>query len=70
MIMARNRHKSLLICSSKQFQISDNSEISKMVKRVISKEAKIKRVDTNLELKKVPTKLELELKVKELKQTI
>ena len=41
-----------------------------MVKRVISKEAKIKRVDTNLELKKVPTKLELELKVKELQQTI
>ena len=40
-----------------------------MVKKVISKEVKIKRVDTILKIKKVPTKAELELKVKDLQQT-
>ena len=39
-----------------------------MVKKVISKEAKIKRVETNLKLKKVPTKSDLELQVKHLEQ--
>ena len=39
-----------------------------MVKRVILKEVKIKRVDTNLKIKKVPTKSELELQVKHLEQ--
>ena len=39
-----------------------------MVKKVISKEVKVKRVDTNLKLKKAPTKSELELQVKDLLQ--
>ena len=40
-----------------------------MVKKVISKEAKVKRVDTNLKSKKPPTKAELELQVKHLMKT-
>ena len=39
-----------------------------MVKKVISKEPKQKRVDTNLKIKKAPTKSELELQVKHLQQ--
>jgi hypothetical protein len=35
-------------------------------KEVISKQAKVKRVDTNLKNKKAPTKLELEVQVKNL----
>ena len=40
-----------------------------MVKKVISKEVKVKKVDTNLKLKKVPTKLDLEVQVKKLQET-
>ena len=39
-----------------------------MVKKVIAKEPKPKRVDTNLKPKKAPTKSELELQVKNLQQ--
>ena len=40
-----------------------------MVKKVISKEVKVKKVDTNLKLKKVPTKLDLEVQIKKLQET-
>ena len=40
-----------------------------MVKKVISKETKIKRVETNIKIKKVPTKAELEKQVMHLQQT-
>lgn len=40
-----------------------------MVKKVISKEAIVKRVDTNLKIRKAPTKSELEIQVKKLQQT-
>ena len=40
-----------------------------MVKKVILEEAKVKRVVTNLRIKKAPTKSELELKVKILQKT-
>ena len=39
-----------------------------MVKKVISKETKVKRVDTNLKNKIAPTKSDLELQVKDLQQ--
>ena len=39
-----------------------------MVKEVISKEVKVKRVETNLKVKKAPTKLDLELQVKNLQE--
>ena len=37
-----------------------------MVKKVISKEPKQKRVDTNIKIKRAPTKSQLELQVKNL----
>ena len=40
-----------------------------MVKKVISKEVIVKRVDTNLKIRKAPTKSELEIQVKKLQQT-
>ena len=40
-----------------------------MVKKVISKETKFQRVDSNLKIKKAPTKSELEVQVKNLIQT-
>ena len=40
-----------------------------MVKKLVSKETKVKRVDTILKMKKPPTKSELELQVKKLQQT-
>ena len=39
-----------------------------MVKKVISKEVKVKRVDTNLKVKKSPTKLDLELQLQNLQE--
>ena len=40
-----------------------------MVQKVISRESKGNRVDTIVKVKKAPTKLELELQVKNLQQT-
>ena len=40
-----------------------------MVKKALSKEAKVKRVDTNLKLKRAPTKSELEMQVKNSQKT-
>ena len=40
-----------------------------MVKKALSKEAKVKRVDTNLKLKRAPTKSELKIQVKNLQKT-
>ena len=40
-----------------------------MVQKVISRESKGNRVDTIVKVKKAPTKLELELQVKDLQQT-
>ena len=40
-----------------------------MVKIVISKEAKVKRFETNLKVKRAPTKSEQELQVKTLQPT-
>ena len=37
-----------------------------MVRKVIVKEAKVKRVNTNLKAKRVPTKSELEIRIKNL----
>ena len=39
-----------------------------MAIKVISKEAQMKRVDMNLKIKKVPTKSDLELQVKDSEQ--
>ena len=40
-----------------------------MVKKTIAKEAIVKRIDTNLKIRKAPTKSELEMQVKKLQQT-
>ena len=63
-IFALKRH-STLISSPEVVQISDNLQNYKMVKKVISKEAK---VNTNLKTRKVPTKLKLEFQVKNVQQ--